>query len=82
MSGQLNAFKEGAFRIAIHNKVPIQPIVIKGSYEALPGKGLILNGPQYITIKILDEIPYEQFPSYESRELSLWFHSLYEKEFS
>jgi 1-acyl-sn-glycerol-3-phosphate acyltransferase len=82
MDGQLNHFKEGAFRIALHDKVSIQPIIINGSWDALPHKNLILNGRQHITMKVLDEVPYEKFPSYESMELSTYFRNIYMEEIS
>lgn len=80
MDGQLSNFKEGAFRIALHDKVSIQPILIDGSWDALPHKSIILNGRQHITMKVLDEIPYDKFPSYEAKDLAVFIRNIYVEE--
>jgi 1-acyl-sn-glycerol-3-phosphate acyltransferase len=41
--GELRAFKEGAFLIALRQKADILPIVLDGSYKALPEKGFFPN---------------------------------------
>ncbi|HEB89546.1 MAG TPA: 1-acyl-sn-glycerol-3-phosphate acyltransferase [Deltaproteobacteria bacterium] len=58
-TGRMRAFKPGAFQIAWRNRVPIQPIVIRGTSQALPKRGFILQGRHPISIEILDPIPAE-----------------------
>ncbi|MEM9173986.1 MAG: lysophospholipid acyltransferase family protein [Myxococcota bacterium] len=58
-SGRLRAFKPGAFEIAQRNAVPIQPLVIRGTGDALPKRGFVLQGRHAISIEILDVIPPE-----------------------
>ena len=41
-------------------KVPILPVVIQGTREALPKHTLSFTGRHKITLKVLDEIPYER----------------------
>jgi 1-acyl-sn-glycerol-3-phosphate acyltransferase len=60
-TGQLRAFKPGAFELALKNKRPILPIVIQGTADALPKRGFVLRGRHPIRITILDEIPTTAF---------------------
>lgn len=62
---ELGRFKEGAFKAAIDNKSPILPIVLDGTGRVLPKEGMVIKGKTIITIKVLDLIPYEKFPSYD-----------------
>ena len=39
-----------------------------------------MTGRQRITVKVLDEIPYEQISSLDSCELAKYFNELYRKE--
>ena len=55
--GKLRAFKPGAFEIAQRNAVPIQPLVIRGTGDALPKRGFVLQGRHDISIEILDVVP-------------------------
>lgn len=69
LTGKLGHFKDGAFKAAIENKVPIIPIVVNGTGRLLPKEGMMISGKTKIIIKVLDEIPYEKFPSYEPQVL-------------
>jgi 1-acyl-sn-glycerol-3-phosphate acyltransferase len=57
-SGKMRTFKSGAFEIALKSKVPIHPIVLRGTADALPKRGFVLQGRHPITIQVLDRIPY------------------------
>ncbi|RMG20375.1 MAG: 1-acyl-sn-glycerol-3-phosphate acyltransferase [Deltaproteobacteria bacterium] len=59
--GRLRPFKSGAFRLALQCKVPILPIVIEGTGDALPKAGYILRGRHPIRVRILDPIEPEAF---------------------
>jgi 1-acyl-sn-glycerol-3-phosphate acyltransferase len=63
-TNEIGRFKEGAFKAAIENKVPIVPIVLEGTGRALPKGDLSFKDKTLITVKVLDPIPYENFPSY------------------
>lgn len=80
VNGDLGNFKEGAFRIALENKVGIQPIILEGSFSALTNKKLSFRNKQKMVVKVLDEIPYDKLPFYESAELSRYFRDFYEKQ--
>jgi 1-acyl-sn-glycerol-3-phosphate acyltransferase len=63
LTGEIGRFKEGAFKAAIDNKVSILPIAIDGSWSSLSKESNAFSGRTKITVKILDAIPYEKFPS-------------------
>jgi 1-acyl-sn-glycerol-3-phosphate acyltransferase len=60
-SGRMRTFKTGAFELALKKQVPIHPLVLQGTADALPKRGFILQGRHPISIKVLDRIPYESF---------------------
>ena len=68
-TGRLRAFKPGAFEIAERNRVPIQPIVIRGTGDALPKRGFVLQGRHPISIEVLDPIPAERVAGRDPEEL-------------
>jgi 1-acyl-sn-glycerol-3-phosphate acyltransferase len=54
--GKLQAFKDGAFFLAIKAQVPVAPVALIGTYEMLPfGSGTIRPGP--VTMRIGAPIP-------------------------
>ena len=54
--GQLQSFKDGAFRLAIENQVPILPLAVHGAYTALV-KGDWRFGVTDAEVRVLDPIP-------------------------
>jgi 1-acyl-sn-glycerol-3-phosphate acyltransferase len=66
--GRLKAFKHGAFTIAQRMRVPILPIVVEGTADALPKRGFVLRGRHAIRIRVLDAIPHARFAN-ESAEV-------------
>lgn len=67
-TGEMKAFKPGAFLLAHTMKVPIIPIAIQGTQDALPKKSLGFHGHHPITIEVLDAIPYESFAALSVEE--------------
>ncbi len=59
--GRLKDFKHGAFILAKTQRIPVLPIVIEGTSNALPKRGYVLRGRHQITVRILEEIPAESF---------------------
>jgi len=55
--GRLREFKPGAFALAQRARVPILPIAIEGTAQALPKRGFILRGPHRIRLTVLEKIP-------------------------
>ena len=60
-TGVLRPFKPGAFLLAHDNKLPILPIAISGTRDALPKHSLKFHGRHRITAEVLEEIPYDAF---------------------
>ena len=77
---ELGRFKEGAFKAAIENKVPIIPIVLDGTGRSIPKEGFLIKGRTKITVKVLDAIPYEQFPSHDPAVLKEYVKEIIDKE--
>jgi 1-acyl-sn-glycerol-3-phosphate acyltransferase len=57
--GRLRAFKHGAFTLAQRAGVPILPIVVDGTANALPKHGFVLRGRHAIRARVLPEVPLE-----------------------
>lgn len=51
--GELRPFKDGAFDLALRTHSPILPIAIDGTAEALPKRGILLQGKRRIRVHIL-----------------------------
>ena len=68
--GALGEFKAGAFELALRSGIPILPIVIDGTAEALPRRGFILRGKQAIRIRVLEPISPPWAPGTDAGALS------------
>lgn len=68
--GKLKHFKPGAFQLALKMKVPILPIIIDGTHEALRKKSLSFQTNRTIRVIILDEVPYESFQHMDTHQLT------------
>ena len=68
-TGELRAFKPGAFELALKSRRPILPIAIEGTADALPKRGFVLRGRHPIRITVLDEIPARGFDGRSAEEL-------------
>ncbi len=64
--GNIKDFKPGAFILAKKKEVPILPVVLNGTSDALPKYSMKTAGVHRIRVRVLPEIPYEKF-----RDLSL-----------
>jgi 1-acyl-sn-glycerol-3-phosphate acyltransferase len=69
MDGRLRAFKPGAFALAQRMGVPLLPIVLEGTGNALPKRGFVLQGRHQIRIRVLEEISPETFATVKLEEL-------------
>lgn len=63
VDGRLKPFKPGAFILAKENRVPLLPIIVRGTGTALPKRGFILRGYHPISVRVLPAIPPEDFAS-------------------
>lgn len=78
--GRLRAFKTGAFVLAQRMRLPLLPIVIHGTSNALPKRGFVLQGRHEIRIRVLEEVPYESFAGLSADELTERMHALFARE--
>jgi len=76
--GKIAAFKKGVFRSASTTGTAIMPVVIDGAYEALPRKGLIIDGRHQLTLSVLPPVPVKKGES--TSELALKCHDLMSAE--
>jgi 1-acyl-sn-glycerol-3-phosphate acyltransferase len=54
--GRLQPFKDGAFHLALEANVPVFPVVITGTHEALPKHGLILRQRMNARVVVLEPL--------------------------
>ena len=75
-TGRMRSWKHGAFQIAERNRVPIQPIVVRGTAEALPKRGFILQGRHAISIEVLDPIPANEVADRSAEEMTEYVRTI------
>jgi 1-acyl-sn-glycerol-3-phosphate acyltransferase len=78
--GRLKPFKHGAFTLAQRARVPLLPIVIEGTADALPKRGFILQGRHHIRVRVLPEIPYADFARERVEVLTERVHGVFAAE--
>jgi 1-acyl-sn-glycerol-3-phosphate acyltransferase len=61
--GRLKTFRDGAFRLAMDAGVPVVPVVVTGTGDALPKHGLVLRNRMSATVRVLDPIDPRGFES-------------------
>ncbi len=62
--GHLQAFKDGAFRLAVEAGCPVIPIVISGTHKGLPKQGLLHLNPMRAVVRVLDPISPADHPTH------------------
>jgi 1-acyl-sn-glycerol-3-phosphate acyltransferase len=56
LDGELQAFHDGAFRMAIDAGVPVLPVVVEGTFNCLPKKSWKFGKATGIVVEVLDPI--------------------------
>ena len=69
-SGHMREFKLGAFELALRADCPVQPILIRGTGDALPRRGFVLRGRHPIHVRVLDPIAPSSFAGCSAGDLS------------
>ncbi len=59
--GEVKAFKDGAFRLAMDAKCPVIPIALTGTARTLPKHGLVLRESADCRVKVLEPVDPAQF---------------------
>jgi 1-acyl-sn-glycerol-3-phosphate acyltransferase len=67
--GNLRPFKPGAFTLAQRAKVPLLPIIVRGTARALPKHGFLI-GRSDMHVLVLDEIPHHTFADEDPQALA------------
>ncbi|MCP3900220.1 MAG: 1-acyl-sn-glycerol-3-phosphate acyltransferase [Desulfobacteraceae bacterium] len=78
-TGELRAFKPGAFILAKKMKINILPVVMQGTREILSKNSAKVSWNKEISIKILDEINYNDFEDMSVQETAQMVHDLFKK---
>jgi 1-acyl-sn-glycerol-3-phosphate acyltransferase len=60
--GRLQAFKDGAFRLAVEAGVPVVPVALSGTAETLPKHGIVLRNRMDARVRVLDPLDPARFP--------------------
>lgn len=76
--GNLMRFKTGAFKMAKRYKLNILPIVLEGSYEAMPPGNWTVSPNQKFTISVLEPVAPHDFDTED--ELKAHIYTLIEQE--
>jgi len=61
--GELQRFKTGAFELALAAGVPVVPLVITGTHDALPKHGFVLQGRHEIGVEVLEPVAASGTPA-------------------
>ncbi len=68
--GQVQRFSDGAFRLAIEEGVPVLPLAVDGTHEALPKHSIWFDpNPEPIRVKVLDPVDTRTYSADEARAL-------------
>jgi 1-acyl-sn-glycerol-3-phosphate acyltransferase len=59
--GEVKAFKDGAFALAVKKGCPVFPIVLSGTRRILPKHGFVLREGANCRMRVLDPVAPEQF---------------------
>jgi 1-acyl-sn-glycerol-3-phosphate acyltransferase len=68
-NGEVLPFNEGPFQLAIRERVPILPLVVEGTGDALPRNTWLFGGARDIHLRILDPVPVDTWTTRQSAEL-------------
>ena len=52
----MNTFQNGAFKLAISEKLPILPVAIRGTRDAIPKGGWVMQSKVYCELSVLEPI--------------------------
>ena len=56
LTGRIGKFKSGAFQLALKTGKPILPVVLDGTGDILPKKGMIFRNKRIVRVRVLDPV--------------------------
>jgi 1-acyl-sn-glycerol-3-phosphate acyltransferase len=68
--GNLQAYKSGAFRLALETGCDILPVVLKETRGAIKKGGLLIHRNDHIRLVVLDPLPHASFMHLDAKELA------------
>ncbi len=80
LNNEIGPFKPGAFQLAIMADKPILPVIVDGTGEALPKRGLVFTPGHTLSIKVLDPVYPGSFGTADPEELSVKMRAIMVKE--
>jgi 1-acyl-sn-glycerol-3-phosphate acyltransferase len=78
--GNLKPFRTGAFSLAKDNQKSIVPVIIKGTADLLTKNTLKMKPFKKITVKVLEEIPYDAIKDKPLIDIANSIHKLMSEE--
>jgi len=76
LNGEIGRFKTGAFQLAIKTDKPLLPVLIDGTGDLLPKKGIIFRRYKNVRLRVLDPIFPGQFGTGDPEELAVRVQSM------
>jgi 1-acyl-sn-glycerol-3-phosphate acyltransferase len=70
VDAEVKNFKDGAFKMAKNFKLPILPVMLDGSANAIPKHSLMIKGIQKMSVTVLDPIEIDEVENLSISELS------------
>jgi 1-acyl-sn-glycerol-3-phosphate acyltransferase len=68
-TGEMLPFRSGAFRLAVEEKLPLIPIVLRGTRDILPKKSFVLSGRAQMSLEVLPPVSGEQVANEDVEQL-------------
>jgi 1-acyl-sn-glycerol-3-phosphate acyltransferase len=65
-TGELQRFKDGAFRLALEAGCPVFPVVVKGTYDTLPKHGIVFRNRMDAHVEVLEPLDPAKFDSVDA----------------
>jgi 1-acyl-sn-glycerol-3-phosphate acyltransferase len=75
-TGVMRPFKPGAFILAKETDIPIVPIVLRGTANALPKRGFVLQGKHAISVTVLPAVDLDTVRALDADQLSAHVRAL------
>jgi 1-acyl-sn-glycerol-3-phosphate acyltransferase len=67
--GQVLPFNDGPFQLAIRERVPVLPLVLDGSRDALPRNSWLFGNTLDMYLRVLDPVPVEELTVKDAAKL-------------